>query len=275
MKKDRILRLLVPSVPVLARTPLAPILDMVDGYIRRGHEEWRELPPASLRMKIGVGNRIIRNHEQFIESGKMIVTELSGRGFLAKNSSVLELGCGCGRNAIALSRFLGGAGSYAGQDVDREMIEWCQNNLQNERIKFYHADLYSKVYNPDGKPVEEYTFPAGDGSVSLIISVSLYSHLLSKDFAHYIKESGRVLFTGGHLHMTLFLLDFVRPRLGDRWTFSHKLDDCYVDSLRYPEAAVAYELKTVEKFLGESSLSIVDIYNKDNHQQTVIARKRA
>lgn len=273
MRVDRILRLVVPSVPVLARTPLAPVLDLADYFIKRTHPEWAHLPPASLRMRIGVGNHILRNHKYFIESGQAIVSELEGRGYLKPDSHVLELGCGCGRNAIAISKFLSKSGTYIGQDVDSEMIQWCQTHLQTERVHFYHADVFSKVYNPKGTPADSYSFPSADGSTSLIISISVFSHLLYSDFSHYVRESSRVLSSGGHLHMTLFLLDFLKSRLGDRWTFSHKLDNCYVDSLRYPEAAVAFELDTVQQILSSNGLSIVDIYNKDLHQQTLIARK--
>ena len=271
--KNRILRKLVPSVPVLARTPVAPVLDFADYFVKRMHPEWMTLPPASLRMRIGVGNRILRNHRQFIESGNNLVSELSGKGYLRPDSRLLELGCGCGRNAIALSKFAGTVGTYTGQDVDAEMIRWCQDHLQNERSTFHHANVYSKVYNPSGTPVRDYSFPAANSSVTLIVSVSVFSHLLYEDFSRYVKESSRVLATSGYLHMTLFLLDFLKGRLGDRWTFSHKLDNCYVDSLKYPEAAVAYELETVKKILSENNLAVVEIYNKELHQQTLVAKK--
>lgn len=273
MKLDRILRVVVPSVPVLARTPIAPLLDFADYFIKRTHPEWGNLPPASLRMRIGVGNHILHNHRYFVESGQAIVSELAGKGYLKSDSHVLELGCGCGRNAIAISRFLNETGTYAGQDVDSEMVQWCQTHLQTESVRFYHADIFSKVYNPKGAPAHNYSFPSADGSITLIISISVFSHLLYSDFSHYVHESSRVLSSNGHLHMTLFLLDFLKSRLGDRWTFSHKLDNCYVDSLRYPEAAVAYELDTVQQVLSSNGLSIVEIYNKDLHQQTLIARK--
>ena len=273
MKTDKILRMLIPSVPVLARTPVAPLLDVADYFIKRSHPEWAHLPPASLRMRIGVGNRILSNHRYFVESGEATVAELSGKGYLKSDSNVLELGCGCGRNAMALSHFLDSRGTYTGQDVDADMIRWCKSNLENGRIRFSHADIYSKVYNPKGKPAGDHVFPNPNNSLTLIISISVFSHLLFAGSSHYIRESGRVLKAGGNLHMTLFLLDFIKGRLGDRWSFSHKLDRCYVNSLRYPEAAVAYELDTIQTMLSAANLSIVEIYNKDLHQQTLIATK--
>jgi cyclopropane fatty-acyl-phospholipid synthase-like methyltransferase len=192
---------------------------------------------------------------------------------LDPGSAVLELGCGCGRIALALLGYLEPRGRYVGQDVDLQMIEWCRRHIRAENFRFEHADLFSKVYNPAGKPVAGYRFPAEEGSTSLIISVSVFSHLLYDDFRHYVGESGRVLSRGGKLHMTLFALDFMKERLGDRWTFAHEMGRCRVESRRYPEAAVAYELATVRELLSEAGLSIADIYNQDLHQQTIIAMK--
>lgn len=273
MTKDRFLRMLIPSIPILARTPLATILNIADFFLKKSHPEWSKLPPASLRMRIGVGNQILRNHQYFIASGNGIVTELGGKGYLTPNSHILELGCGCGRNAIAFSNYLSEQGSYTGQDVDEEMIAWCQNHLQNTRITFHHANIFSKVYNPTGKPVTGYEFPAKDDSITLIVSISVFSHLLFADSVHYLRESARVLVKDGYLHMTFFILDFLKDRLGDRWTFSHKVENCYVESLRYSEAAVAYDIATLTNMLSQMGLTIVDIYNKHLPQQTVIAKK--
>ena len=272
--KDILIRKLIPSAPVFAKIRgVGKILDFADGLIKRKHPEWSHLPPASLRLRIGVGNKILKNHSHFIESGISIVLELKNKGYLEQNSTVLELGCGCGRNALSLSKFLGESGTYVGQDVDVDMISWCEKNLQSKNFHFYYADIFSKVYNPAGKPVDSYVFPAETNSCSLIFAVSVFSHLLYKDFNHYISQCSRVLKVGGHLHITLFILDFMKNRLNDRWTFSHKLDNCYVENLKFPEAAVAYELNMVENILSSHNLQIAEIYNKDSHQQTIISKK--
>ncbi len=172
-----------------------------------------------------------------------------------------------------MKRYLAGRGGYHGQDVDREMIAWCASHLTDAHTRFSHADVFSKVYNPQGTASLSYRFPTGDASVTLIVSVSVFSHLLYADAEHYVRECARVLAPGGHLHMTLFLLDHLKGRLGDRWTFSHKMDRCFVDSLRYPEAAVAYELETMRALMAANGLTIAEIYHTDRWQQTLIARK--
>lgn len=269
----RLLRRVIPSVPILARTPLTTLLDVADSFVKWKHPEWSHLPPASLRMRIGGGNSILNNYTAFIAQANELVEELSRRQYLTPNAHVLEIGCGCGRNAIALAPFLGPEGSYVGQDVDAEMIAWCKQHLASDRFRFEHVNQLSSVYNPKGGILTNYRFPANDDGVSLIIAVSVFSHLLYRDARHYIRESSRGLMQGGYLHMTLFLMDYIKPRLGARWTFAHPHDNCYVESLRYPEAAVAYDFDVVKSLLDEYHFELHAIYHEERHQQTIVARK--
>lgn len=272
--KHRVVRKVVPSVPVLARTPVAAALDAADRVIKVRHPEWEGLPPASLRLRIGTGDTLLRNHSGFLRSGQQVVEDLAGRECLGPDSRVLELGCGCGRNAIALRDYLGDDGRYIGQDVDREMIDWCRSNLANDRFSFFHANVYSRVYNPSGVPMSGYALPAPDGSQTLVLAVSVFSHLLYDEFAHYVRECSRVLEPGGRLYMTLFLMDYIRPRLGGRWSFKHRAYKCYVENKRFPEAAVAYDLAVVRPLLSENGFETVEIDGEDSHQQTMILERK-
>lgn len=226
-------------------------------------------------MRIGVGNFILCNHAAFLAQASELVEELSSRHYIAPDSHVLEIGCGCGRNAMALASFLGPEGSYVGQDVDAEMIAWCAKHLANDRFRFEHVNQFSRVYNPKGIVLADYRFPASDGRISCIFAVSVFSHLLYRDARNYLRESSRVLMRGGHLHTTWFFMDYIRPRLGERWTFGHRDDRCYLENRLYPEAAVAYDLDVVKSLLAEHHLELQEIYHEERHQQTIVARKRA
>lgn len=271
--KDKLLRKLVPSVPVLARTPVAVLLDIADYFIKSRHPEYSHLPPASLRMRIGVGNKILRNHSNFIEMGKYYVNDLLKKQYLNPQSHVFEIGCGCGRLAMAFSKVLDQEGSYRGQDVDAKMINWCQKNLQNSRLHFDCADIFSQVYNPKGRPIADYKFAVENNSMSLVLATSVFSHLMYSDSLRYIKESGRILSSGGHFYATFFIMDYIKSRLGDRWSFSHKQKNCYVENLKYPEAAVAYDLEVIRQILTDEGFSIANIYNKNATQQIIVAKK--
>ena len=56
------------------------------------------------------------------------------------------------------------------------------------------------------------------------MSQSLLSHLLERELEAYVKESARVLRTGGIMAMTFFCMEDLRALklLGGRWTFAHQ-----------------------------------------------------
>jgi hypothetical protein len=63
-------------------------------------------------------------------------------------------------------------GSFIGQDVDRDMIRWYQALLGRSNIRFIHADIYSKVYNPGGTPMSDYALPIEGRSCDLVLATS-------------------------------------------------------------------------------------------------------
>lgn len=272
-KVDHLVRRFVPAVPPLARTHFSVVLDGADLLLRRKRREWADLPPASLRMRIGVGNRILCNHDTFLAAGRQLVGDLTSRGVLNPSSAVLELGCGCGRNALALRDYLSPRGQYIGQDVDSEMIAWCSENLSGPAFAFYHANIFSKVYNPSGIPIGEYRLPADDGTVDLVFAISVFSHLLEPEFVHYLREFSRVLAPQGRLYMTMFAIDYMGERLGGRWSFPYSVGRARVESLKYPEAAVAYDVGTVSEFLNSCGLAVLETFDRDLHQQCLVIGK--
>lgn len=270
--KDRLLRRVLPSTPVLARWPLVPrALDAADWVLRRRDPRYAALPPASLRLRIGVGNRLLRNIDVF-EHGQDIVRRCVEQGWVGAGARILDLGSGLGRNAVALRDQVDYA-SYDGVDVDREMVEWCRHHLADGTTRFHHADIYSAVYNPAGQQVESYRLPLEASSITFSLGVSVFSHLLPADAAHYAAELGRVMTPGAWGSHTFFLLDHIQGLLGDRWTFEHQLDGCRVENIRYPEAAVAFGEADVRSMFARHGLEVTDVLDTDQHQQTVVLRR--
>ncbi len=240
--RERIARRFVPSTVLLSRNRLLMrALDLVDAPLTRAVPRYRGLPPNHMRVRIGVGNRLLFNHSVFLRHGVGVVRFLSENGLGNDRSAVVDLGCGCGRLAIALRR-AGFEGSYVGLDVDPEMVAWCQAHLAGARVSFYRVDRHNGLYNPGGDQAPT-ALPVADGAADVVTSHSLFTHLLAEDLVHYVRESARVLRPGGHMAMTVFCLDDMRRQslLGGRWTFAHRVGDASVESVEHPEAAVAYE----------------------------------
>jgi SAM-dependent methyltransferase len=235
------------------------VLDVLDRATSLPFPEFRQLPPNRLRIRVGVGNRILFNQSAFLEYGAGTFLGALKAGTLTFDSHIVDIGCGCGRFPHALWRF-GFSGRYDGIDVDREMISWCESFFDQEIYRFHFANVYSNVYNPEGER-ESYRLPVDDGAADLVIGQSLLTHLLEDDLRNYVFESARALAAGGHMDMGVFCLEDMRDLdlLGGRWRFPHSVGSARVQSTEYPEAAVAYEKAFLTDLCHEAGFESVSI----------------
>jgi SAM-dependent methyltransferase len=181
----------------------------------------------------------------FAATGDEFLAHLVELAGLAPDSRVLDVGCGIGRIARPLSRFLDERGGYDGFDVNPVGIGWCQSRYP-ERFRFTLADLFNARYQPHGRRrADEYRFPYDDDTFDVAIASSVLTHLLESEAAHYLAEIARVLKTGGCALITFFLLDEEsRAAIRDgRAALSFLSPEAHVAVLRddLPEEAVAYD----------------------------------
>jgi SAM-dependent methyltransferase len=137
--------------------------------------------------------------------------------FLKENSTVLDMGCGCGKDARSLL-YHPYVEKYIGFDAYRPNIDWCLESIAprtDERFEFYYIDVLSDCYNPKGTVRgTEVVFPTGDRSIDLAFAASLFTHLLEPDANHYLREVTRVLAPGGLFLPTIL----VEPAAGTAYS---------------------------------------------------------
>jgi SAM-dependent methyltransferase len=131
---------------------------------------------------------------------------------LTPSSDVLDMGCGPGRVAAPLTRFLEPAqgGSYEGFDVMPKSIKWCRKAItpNHPSFRFQLADLHNAQYNPKGtQRAADYVFPYGDESFDAALAASLFTHLQPFEGQRYLDEACRVLRPGARLLSTWFLIN--------------------------------------------------------------------
>ena len=194
--------------------------------------------------------------------GEHLASLLIDAGGLRPHENVLDVGCGIGRAAVPLTRYLT-TGAYFGFDINRDAIRWCQRNIP--RFRFTAVDVFNSHYNPRGAiKAEEFSFPVPDASFDVVFLSSILTHLTPPAAARYVAETSRVLRPGGRAVMTWFLIDdAVRERMtqgkSDRRFTPASEPWWFVQDEKDPELAVAYETAVVENALRERDLTITKI----------------
>jgi SAM-dependent methyltransferase len=224
----------------------------------------------------------------FEKTGNEFLTYFIDLGGLQPSHSVLDVGCGIGRMARALTGYLRD-GSYEGFDIVPAGIRWCQKNITPRYPNFHFAlaDIRNTDYNPQGKlSAAEYRFPYADASFDFAFLTSVFTHLLPADAEHYLAELSRVLRPGSKCLATYFLLnEEAKKRIADGSSsllFHHPLNGCWTINPEIPESAVAYDELKIGEFLENNGFALESIhYGKWSgrseylsYQDLLILRKR-
>ncbi len=242
---DRIMRKIFPSLSKLSYNWLfKSIVNLVDYPFRLLSHEFRNLPPNHLRIRVGVGNNLFGNQVGYVAGASKFWLATALDGLWTMDSTILDIGCGCGRYAHLLRDFKYQGqkfrGRYIGIDIDEEALGWCRRHFDSDRFTFIDSTHSSVSYNVNHDKNIYYRVDIPNESVDFVYSTSLFTHLLEKELINYLKESFRLLKPGKTMNMSVFCLDYPPPTYGSRHTFSHMLGNAFVESLRQPEAAVAY-----------------------------------
>ena len=123
--------------------------------------------------------------------------------------SVLDFGCGCGRVARQLIQQRPRPKRYVGLDLHSGMVSWCNTNLASHApgFEFHHHDVFYNAFNPgDAKPLHA-PLPVADDEFTLVVGLSVFTHLTQVQAEAYLKELSRVLAPGGILLSTWFVFD--------------------------------------------------------------------
>lgn len=279
---DRAIRKIFPSTSKLTFNPLfKATVNAFDVLPRLVYPEFRDLPPNHLRIRIGVGNRILNNQVHFLTHARDFWMFVFAERLAGANSTVVDIGSGCGRWAHWLRdyNFRGRTftGRYIGVDIDAEAIAWCEKHYDAERFRFHHSSHASVSYNQAGEATSShYTVPEADGTVDLVVSNSLLTHVLEAELENYIKESYRLLKAGGAIMHSHFNLDYPPATYGTRHTFQHTIGNARVESMEQPEAAVAYRTDYLFKICraaGFKDCEIVHMPGGAQHQPILLCKK--
>jgi ubiquinone/menaquinone biosynthesis C-methylase UbiE len=215
-------------------------------------------PPKKLRAFIG-----INNEKDFKSVGNEFFKYFVEFGDMKPYEEVLDVGCGIGRMAVPVTRYLNEKGSYAGFDIYAAGINWATNNISKfPNFQFKFVDVENKSYNPKGKiKALGFKFPYENESFGFIFLTSVFTHMLPKDLENYLSEITRVLKTNGRYLITFFLLDEESTKLVETKQSSLDFKYTLAEGLRTiddkePENALAYGENFVRMLFKKYGLTI-------------------
>lgn len=251
--KSHIARRIPPSIKPAARRIFHLPADVLNSLLGRRNP----LTPPKGKVFFGGGD--------FDRVGEEYFRYFIELGDLKPDERVLDVGCGIGRMAVPLTRYLSDRGSYEGFDVFPKGIGWCQENITPKypNFRFRVADIKNKEYNPGGRfAASGYEFPYADSSFDFVLLTSVFTHLLPDEVENYLSEIKRVLAPGGRCLASFFLLnedslDSIRSGTSTI-DFRHDFGGYRIKDRETPEAAIAYPEDYVRNLYAERDLAIVE-----------------
>jgi len=217
-------------------------------YVSRLLNGKRDLPPLHLRRYVGP-------LQSFETSGAEFTNYLRSIAELQPHERILDIGCGCGQMALHLQDYLDENGSYAGVDIHRPSIKWCQKKIASRRrnFEFAHIDVRNFTYNPTGvHPAETYRLPYEDASFDMILLKSVFTHMRPTEVSNYLAEVARLLGANGRCLATFFLLNDKQE--ANTLAFNHGEGVWRYKYEHSPESAVAYEENFIMQLLDQHGL---------------------
>ena len=218
------------------------------------------LPPPddSLIDLVGGGGR-----EAFLRVGFEFLGHFIHKAGLTPDSQVLDVGCGAGRIAYALSHYLGPDSSYKGFDLCQESIDWANREIGGFRstFRFERIDLRHDLYNPGGAiNPSEFRFPYENDSFDFVFLTSVFTHMSAIEVRSYLAEIKRVLQPGGTCFLTAFLMDSISEKLVDHGkssqAFKQQWGDGFTVDPECPESAVAFKDEKMLAWIRQSGFEL-------------------
>lgn len=175
--------------------------DTLDGITGKRH---KYVPP---RGYIYTGSPA--SADDYLKQGQHQLQMLKEYANLQPNDTVLDIGSGIGRTAIALTGYLSQNGSYEGFDVVERGVQWCNSRIhtENPNFNFKYVPLFNDLYNTATLKATEFEFPYEENSIDVAFSFSVFTHMQIEEIQHYFNQVYRVLKPGGVCFSTFFLYD--------------------------------------------------------------------
>jgi ubiquinone/menaquinone biosynthesis C-methylase UbiE len=198
----------------------------------------------------------------FLEQGKHHLELLNKYADLNKNHSVLDIGCGIGRAAVALTQYLSEDGKYEGFDVVEKGIIWCKKQITKDfpNFNFQYIPLNNDLYHFTDQKAEEFVFPYENNSFDTIFLFSVFTHMQPLEVQNYFNEIQRVLKPNGKCLATFFLYDNQTEQNissnNGAYSFAYDKGNYKLMNEKVPSANIAFNETYINEMIEISHLKL-------------------
>src|SRR3989339_999681 len=200
---------------------------------------------------------------EFKKVGDEFAELFKNKGNLKPEYHILDIGCGIGRMAIPLTKYISEKGSLNGFDIDKRGVKWCQENItpKHPNFQFQYVDIFNKYYNKKGQiQAENFTFPYQNEKFDFIFATSVFTHMLPLQVEQYLKEISRVLKPDGKIFLTFFSIDKTAEeniKNGSAYCtlkYQYGSDPCFYSHKNVPEAEIGFREEWIKKTFAKNNL---------------------
>jgi SAM-dependent methyltransferase len=198
-----------------------------------------------------------------------VVSAIEKYAKLNAGDFILDVGCGCGRIAAALTQYIDQTSHYIGIDIVPGLIDFARNFITPRYPSFNFLLLNESNRTYDGWRQENEEIgiaKLADGvparSVDLAISISLFTHLDYPSALEMLTSIHQLLKNDGRVFMTVFALD-ADARQGIAagrapFTFKHRTPSGKLLAERSddPTLAVAYDDGLLNELIGAAGFQL-------------------
>ena len=233
---------------VVRRIVYYPI-DVYDGIMGRRNEM---VPPKGM-IYVGAGD--------FVAQGKRLRELVVKHTDFTPDGTLLDVGCGIGRLAIALTDFISPSGSYYGFDIVKDGIDWCEKKVASRfpNFHFRHIDLHNDLYNlSTDDEACNFRFPYPSNTFDAVVLTSVFTHMVPADVQNYLHQIAQVMKPGGKCFATFFILnDHAEAEMAAGkayFNFKHRFDGYALLSRKVKEADVAFDQSNLLQMIDNAGL---------------------
>jgi ubiquinone/menaquinone biosynthesis C-methylase UbiE len=198
----------------------------------------------------------------FLAQGKHHLQILKQYADLKESHTVLDIGCGIGRAAVALTQYLSAEGKYEGFDVVEKGIIWCKKHITNDypNFNFRYIPLNNDLYHFTDDKAENFVFPYEDNSFDTIFLFSVFTHMQPLEVQNYFNEIQRVLKPDGKCLGTFFLYDDKNVEAisnkQNKINFPYERENFRLMNEKVPSANIAFDEKYIDKMIKIAGLKL-------------------